>query len=270
MARSQRRPARLGLLDFLAFTGLWPAAVAAALVSASALAMPGAEEATTTLLAIVALSVAGTLVVYNVDRLRDLGEDRLTAPARSAFVTRHRGALQTLTGLSAVAAIAPALALPLRAWGVCALAGALGFFHRRLKKAHPSLAVFYITLAWTAVVVGLPAMCFAFDSGDLLRAAVAAGALGPAIAANLMASELRGHPPDAESRRRLRGAGAIALLGGLAPLAHPPSWPLILPALFTWASVVGFRNSERYGLLVLDGALLLGALAASAGLLATR
>ncbi|MDG2332852.1 MAG: hypothetical protein P8Q97_01375 [Myxococcota bacterium] len=269
MARIQRRPAHLGPLDFLAFTGLWPAAVAAALVSASALALPG-PLATTPLLAMIALSVAGTLVVYNIDRLRDLGEDALTAPARSAFVSRHRRALQTLTALSAVAAIPAALALPIRAWAMCALAGALGLFHRRLKKAHPGLAVLYITLAWIAVVVGLPAICFALDSGGLAPAMVAAGALGPAIAANLVASELRGHPPDTESRRRLRRAGAMALLGGLAPLAHPPSWPLILPALFAWASVVGFRNSERYGLLVLDGALLVGALAAAAGLAATR
>ena len=269
MARVQLRPAGRGLLDFMAFTGLLPAAVAAALTLASALALPS-PLAPTPLFATLALSMAGTLVVYNVDRLRDLGEDRLTAPARSAFVARHRGALQALTGLAAAAALGPALLLPVSAWGLCALAGVLGLFHRRLKKAQPNLAVLYITLAWIAVVVGLPATALGLSPGDWPRAAIAAWALGAAVAANLIASELRGHPASAETRKRLRGAAGIALLGALAPLAHPPLWPLSLPALLAWASVVGFRNSERYGLLVLDGALLLGALAASAWRVAAR
>ena len=53
---------------------------------------------------VAALAAAGTLVVYNVDRLRDLEKDRLTAPARSAFVERWRGPLLALTAAAAVAA----------------------------------------------------------------------------------------------------------------------------------------------------------------------
>ena len=52
------------------------------------------------------------------------------------------------------------------------------------------------------------------ESASLSALLLVVPALGPALAANLMASELRGHPPDAESRRRLRGAGAA---GAAAP-----------------------------------------------------
>ena len=58
-------------LEFLAFTGLWPAAVAAALVAACSWALePRAGLGQVTPL--IGLASLGTLVVYNVDRLRDL------------------------------------------------------------------------------------------------------------------------------------------------------------------------------------------------------
>ena len=149
-----------------------------------------------------------------------------------------------------------------RVWGgqvVGALA--LGLFHRRLKASQPGGAVFYVTGAWVAVVVGLPAASLGASPGAVLAAT---GALGPAIAANLLASELRGHAQDEPARRRLRAGQWLAVAGCLAALAHPSTRPLAPVPLCAWASLAGFRTSERYALIVLDGALLLGALAALA------
>ena len=263
------RSATLGVFEFLAYTGLWPAFVAAGLVAASGFTMLRAGSANL-LAAPIALAMAGTLVVYNIDRLRDLDEDRRSAPARSAFVKRHREALLALTVASAGACLPLTAMLPAAAWGMCALALGLGLFHRRLKKKHPAFAVVYVTLAWLAVVVGIPAVTLAPGLEGLRAAAGAASAVAPAVAANLLASELRGQPMNPATRRRLRGAAAIALVGCLGPLIDAGSRPLIALPLSVWASLMACREGERYGLFVLDGALVVGAGVATGLLAAAR
>ena len=91
-------PGKLLLLAALIFTSLWTAAAMGALVAASFRAMGVAivPEA-------VGLAFSGTLVVYNLDRLRDLDRDQCGSPDRSAFVLAHEG---WLLGLAAVAAAA--------------------------------------------------------------------------------------------------------------------------------------------------------------------
>lgn len=250
-------------LDLLAFTGLWPAAVAAGLVAACADVLVDAPALGPRVVGM-ALAMGGTLVVYNVDRLRDIEGDRRTAPERSRFVDGHRESLAALAVASAGACIPLAMMLPPPSWWVCAAALGLGLFHRRLKGRRPGFAIFYVTLAWVAVVVGIPAAVFVQDKAGIVTALLAASAVGPAIAANLMASELRGEPHGPARRRRLRVAGAIALAGCLGVAGDPATRPLLAIPLCALASVAGFRNHERYGLLVLDGALFAGALAAMA------
>jgi hypothetical protein len=63
------------LLDALIFSSLWGAAAVSALVAASSRAM-GVEIAPDA----VGLAFSGTLVVYNLDRLRDLDGDRCSSP----------------------------------------------------------------------------------------------------------------------------------------------------------------------------------------------
>ena len=65
----------LGLLDAVVFSSLWLALTAAALLVAAS----GALGATADPRA-VGLAFFGTLVIYNLDRLRDLERDRATSP----------------------------------------------------------------------------------------------------------------------------------------------------------------------------------------------
>ncbi len=65
----------LRLVDALVFSSLWLAATAAALAAAASRGMGAPAD-----LRAVALAAAGTLVVYNVDRLRDVDRDRFIAP----------------------------------------------------------------------------------------------------------------------------------------------------------------------------------------------
>jgi 4-hydroxybenzoate polyprenyltransferase len=246
------------LLDALVFSSLWVAAAAGALSVACALAMGIAPTAAAT-----GLAFAGTLVVYNVDRLRDLDRDRATAPQRSAFVVRHGGDLALLAFGAALASVGFGLAAGPRAWALLAPVLLAGLLHRRLK--HLTFAKSgYITAAWVAVVVGVPA---AIDP----RATAVGWAIAfttTAIFANAIACNIRDHEVAAARfgpRRALRAARTIAAAGALLGLVTPmPVASLAAVPLAMFAVLIPFRPSERYGLMAVDGALLFGAIAAAA------
>ncbi len=239
-------------LDALAFSSVWLAAAGGALCAASSLAM-GFPPA----LPVVAIACAGTLVVYTVDRLRDLERDRATTPARSAFVARHARVLTGLATAATLVALGLAGTLGTRPVLLLAPVLALGLAHRRLKRL-PFAKAAYVAAAWLAVVVGLPAVVAAGET-NLRWVAIL---LAAALLANAIASNVR----DGEAaisrlgpRRPLRIARALAALGALAP---PPVRPLAAVPAAILAALLGFRPSERYGLIVVDGALLAGALVA--------
>jgi hypothetical protein len=247
-----------GLLDALVFSSLWVAAAAAALCAAAARALAAPPDP-----AVLGLAFCGTLVVYDVDRLRDLERDRETSPLRSAFVARHRGALVALTAAAASGSAVFAMAVGWLVLPLLAPVLALGLLHRRLK--HFGLAKpLYITAAWLLVVVGLPAL----RAPDPALAAGVACALGPAILANAIASNAR--DDEAVSARLgqrvpLHLARGCALLGVAVALSGSQALRVLAPApLLTFAALVPFRADERYGHWVVDGALLAGGLASAA------
>ncbi len=241
------------LLDAIAFSSLWVAAAAGALCAAASLAMGTTPEPS-----VVAIAVTGTLFVYNVDRLRDLERDRATTPQRSDFVVRHGRILMVVTGMAGLLSLIFATAL--RPLGIALLGPvlAVGLFHRRLKR-FPSAKSIYITAAWLVVVVGLPASAGQAPTDVGWTAAV----LGLALFANAITANIR----DTETtltrfgrRESLATARGLAGLGTLVALVATPSIrPLFAVPLATLASLAAFRGDERYGLIVVDGALILGA-----------
>ena len=247
---------RGALLDPLVFSSAWVGAAAAALSTATALAM-GAQPVASA----VGLAFCGTLVVYNVDRLRDLPRDRATSPLRSAFVTKHRRALGTLALLAALASVALALRCGPTAIALLAPVLAAGLFHRRLKR-FGWWKPFYVSAAWTAVVVGLPAVL----ATEPRHVGWIVSLLGATIVANVVASNVR----DGEARSARVGAGVplriargCAVLAILTAIFAPAAARALLPVpLATLAALAAFRDDERYGLVVVDGALLVGALLA--------
>lgn len=208
------------------------------------------------------LGFAGTLVVYGIDRLRDVERDRETTPARTAFVQRHRPRLTALCVLAVAVSAVAALRLPPATWWVCGLALIPGLLHRRIKHV-PILKTGYVTFAWLAVCVGVPAAAGDITPADVLPAAVV---LGFAIAGNLVASNLRDHESGAgrvSPRAALGGAVALCAAGLLVALvagAARTIWPVALCQLVAVAGLATApRDRERYGLVVVDGALWLGA-----------
>jgi hypothetical protein len=95
-----------------------------------------------------------------------------------------------------------------------------------------------------------------------------AAVLGLAILANVIASNVRDEEGTAAllgTRRALALARTAAVAGALLGLLGPPpvralaAVPIAMIGALAW-----FRRSESYGLIVIDGALLAGALAALA------
>jgi hypothetical protein len=267
----------MGWIEALAFSSLLPATVAGALALAAGLSL---GECPTSLAA--GLAFAGTLAVYNVDRLRDLERDRSMAPRRSAFVMAQ---YSKLVGIAALAT-GGALALGWRAGpAAVALCGTVllpALFHRRLKR-HVAAKIVYITAAWIAVVVGLPAL----EAGEVMDIApqLAGGLSGylgqvgdvgnlglitciytGAIGANLIASNLGsvGEEPT-RGQAAVWGARGLAAAGVLIAFVGPPSLhALACVPLAQFVGLLRLDGGERTRLIGIDGSLLLGALAALA------
>ena len=117
---------------------------------------------------------------------------------------------------------------------------------------------------WTAVPVGLPA---AADPAAQHLGWVAA-IVGATVLANVFLSNLRDREGLAArfgAKRTRRNAGIVLLAGLAAALLGPAAVrPLAALPVTMGAALLGFRPTERYGALYVDGALLLGALLALA------
>ena len=207
---------------------------------------------------VIGLIVAGTFVVYNVDHLRDVERDRGTSPRRTAFVERHVRSLRVATVAAALVSVGLAFDVGPGALLVLAPVAALGFGHRRVK--HLAFAKSsYLTLAWVCVVVVFPAVAL----GGARDVAWVALVVGAAIQANAIASNVRDLEAALASTPALRLARGVAALGVIIAIAAPGTiWPLGLVPLAAGLALLRFEASERYGLVVVDGALLLGGLAA--------
>lgn len=247
----------LAVLDALVFSGLWVAMAAAALVVAVTLALGAAPDPR-----VVTLAFAGTFAVYGVDRVRDHARDAERAPVRSAFVRRNRRLLAACIAVSGAIAAACALALGPRTVVLAGVAGAIGLLHRRLKERILFKAG-YITAVWLIVVVGLPALAATPAATTLMWICAL---IGPSLLANAIAFNVR----DQEAlvaRLGRRRALAIAITWAAFPLllacfAPRDQRPLAAIPLATLLALLGFRSDERYAHVVVDGALLVGAVAA--------
>jgi len=245
------------LLDRLVFSSLWIGGAAGALTAAASLAM-GIPVPWTA----VGVALSGTVFVYDVDRLRDLPRDLDTAPERSAFVARNHGTLRGLAIGAGIAAAGLALLIGPRCALVLGPALILGLFHRRIKGFAWGKSS-YITGSWLLVVVGLPAIAGPRPA----RLGWVASIVAASLFANAIASNVR----DREAAVARLGVGramtvarVVAGLGlVLAALAPPGAVALAAIPALTLASLLAFRRGERYGLVVVDGALLAGGVAAS-------
>lgn len=207
----------------------------------------------------------GAFIIYNLDRLRDTRRDRSTSPSRTEFVERNRGGLTLAVAIAAILFGGLLSRAPHDVAWLCVAIGGVGFFHRRLKRG-ASIKALYVSLAWLLACVGIPWLAAGRPAEGFRVAAI----LFPTLLANLMASNLRDNEHQILRSRPgalLSFARLLTVLGlGLAFFAGPPQRALFWIPLAELISLFGFRKDERYGLLVIDGALLAGSLLAIAHL----
>lgn len=176
---------------------------------------------------------------------------------------RRRRALVALCAASGLASLGFAAAAGPAAIGLAAAVLALAAAHPVLKRI-PFTKAAYLTGAWLTVVVAIPALV-APESRHAVRVAVS---LGLSRAANAIASSLRDREAGAARvgrRTALASACGLAGLGLAVALTGPASVrPLACVSGATLLALAGFREGERYGMGVVDGALGAGALAALA------
>lgn len=253
-------PQATGWLDALAYSSVLAAGVAGSLTAAATLAFELPFD-----LATVMLAISGTLVVYNIDHLRDLARDQSLAPRRSRFIARNLVKLRVITLLAAVSSGICAWQLSHAARALCATIFVLGLLHRRLKRIR-GVKTLYLTASWLAIVLGLPLL----GPSHIGTHDAAPGAeqiywvstiLGCAILSNLMASNLDRR--IASHRSQLAAATAIAGLGiGFALLAPRALSALAMIPAAEFVALSRFRDGERYRAVVIDGALCAGAVGA--------
>jgi hypothetical protein len=241
------------IADAFAFSSLLPAGVAYSLSSLASLALVAPDRSHWA-----ALAGIGTFIVYNLDRLRDTVRDRETSPDRTAFVERHRGFLTAAVAVAGLAFAGLLITAPPTILAITAVIGGVGLLHRRIKKA-AALKALYVSAAWVGVCIGIPWVAAGRPQSGLWIA----GILMPILGANLIASNLRDDETQLFRGRpeiALRVASGFTLLGGvLAVVAPERLMPFGWVALAEMVAILGFRPGERYGLLFVDGALLIGA-----------
>ncbi len=210
------------------------------------------------------LAASGTFIIYSLDRLRDIDRDRATSPLRTAFVLRNRRRLHAAVGIVAIGFVATLLTAPPPIIGLCMAIGLVGLLHRRLKEI-AALKVAYVSLAWVAACVGMPWVA----SGRGNAGPWVAGILLASLAANLIASNLRhlgagvpGEIARGDTPAVLWIARAMTVLAIAITLAAPaPLYPLVWIPVCEGLALAYFQPTERYIHIVVDGGLLVGALA---------
>jgi hypothetical protein len=244
------------MADAVAFSSVLAAAVGGALSLAASLALaaPGIQVW-------IFLTAAGTFIIYNLDRLRDLEHDRATSPMRTGFVTRHRQLLYGMVFATAIGFAAILLSAPSPIIVLCLTIGLVGLLHRRMKR-YPTIKAFYVSASWVAAAAGLPWIA----SNNALGIWVA-GIFFASLAANLIASNLRDgeviNVSGGHSTILWAARGFILLALAIAFASPDRLLALAWIPFCEGLALLFFRPTERYGHLVIDGALLVGALTTS-------
>lgn len=244
-------------VDAFAFSSGLAAAIGASLsyVASHVLAAPDAGSWAF-------MAATGTFIIYNLDRLRDIDRDRATSPLRTAFVLRNLRGLYVAAGIVAIGFLTALLAAPPAIILLCTAIGLVGLFHRRLKES-AALKTAYVSTAWVAACVGIPWIA----SGRISPGPWVASILLASLTANLIASNLRDSEPEVEEKSTHSGrapalwaARTMTILAIAITLAAPASLhPLVWIPVCEGLALAYFRPTERYGHIVVDGGLLVGA-----------
>ena len=213
----------------------------------------------------VGLAAAGSFCGDSIDRLLYLSRDGWSAPKRTRFIEAGLRSYKLIIGAAALVLACLILITPINAIALLGSIGLVGLLHRRLKQI-AMLKTVYVSFAWTAICVGIPALAAAREPKFAIQSTIwLAWILFAAFVANLIASNVRDGDAAFEAGwapRPLAIARLAAYIGLALPLLAPGDLACLvwIPALVALA-LAFYRPTEHYGQLAVDGALLVGALA---------
>ena len=238
----------LKFIDLLAFSSLL-VSLAALSIAYCTLVFMGIPISYSILL----LIFFGTLIIYNIDHISGMKEDKKDNPSRYYFVSRNITLLKVLIFISALICLALITKIGLLKSAFLIPVAIIGIFHRRIKY-NPIVTSIYITISWLAVVVIFPG----YINENYSNIEWIIFIIGTALLANAYTSSIL----LTSNAKKLIGTPMIITIMGIASAAFAPAKliPLIFIPLITFIALTKFRNIERYEHLYLDLSLILGSI----------
>ena len=234
------------LIEFVAYTGTIAALFAVSISIFTFLFLGSAINHY-----LILLILCGTLVIYNLDHLKDINSDKSTNPKRVKFISENKLLIYFITGSSAFLSVLSVYMIGLQLIPLILLPFLFGLMHRIIKNS-PLFSAFYITLSWLMITVYLPAY-LTDNPKEVITLSVVIGIF---LFCNAYTSSIRRKPYAEKYARYMLYLSVINLV---IILVLRGSYLGIIPAaLFTTMALTNFIDDENYELILLDGMQLLG------------
>jgi len=236
------------LIEFLAYTGTIAAMLAASLAIYTFLFLNSGIN-----YILLVLIFFGTLVIYNMDHLMDIGSDQSTNPRRVSFIKSNKAMIYLITGISVFVSILIIYFLGFKILYIIFIPFILGLLHRRIKS-NPIISAIYITLSWLIVTVYLPAY-MAGKQNDVVLLAILIGIL---LFFNAYTSSFR---YKFYAMSYVRYMLYLSLLVLVIVLLLRGNYLSIIPlAFFSTMALTNYMDDEDYEVIFFDGLQLSGAI----------
>ncbi len=234
------------LIEFLAYTGTIAAMLATSIAIFTFLFLGTGIN-----YILLVLIFCGTLVIYNLDHLKDINSDKATNPKRVNFIINNKRLIYLITGISMILSVSAVYYFGIKLIPIIALPFLLGIVHRIIKNS-PLFSAVYITLSWLMITVFLPAYLTDKPKEIIILSIIA----GIFLFCNAYASSIR---QKFYAKKYVRYLLYLSLLNLLIILVLRGSYIGILPAsIFTTMALSNYMDDENYEVILLDGMQLLG------------
>ncbi len=198
----------------------------------------------------------GTLLIYNIDHLKDIKSDKVTNPERTDFIEKNKSLLKAIVVVSLLASTYLLFQIGIYKTLILIPAFFIGIFHWKLKK-NKVFSILYITLSWTVVVTIFPLMGEFYSRKDLVLLTTIFGLVFMANASVFVASE---HGSKTVGRAVISSKIIVVIALVIALLLSTEMRPLAFIPALTLIALIYYKPDERYNLFIMDGALLVGGL----------
>ena len=198
------------------------------------------------------LIFCGTLVIYNLDHLKDIDSDKTTNPKRVNFILSNKLLIYFIIGVSVVLSLLAVYFLGTHLVPLIILPFLFGLMHRIIKNS-PVFSAVYITLSWLMITVYLPA----YITGKPKEIIFLSIIIGVLLFLNAYTSSLRQKYYAAAYVRYMMYLSLSLIL--LLIIIRGNYLGLIPLSFFTTMALTNYIDDENYEVIFLDGLQLSGA-----------